>query len=65
MTRPTEASLVAAQAFAEYVAIAGRGALGKIRTMASGITHWIDTQPGLIWGVVALVLLLLWLTRKR
>jgi hypothetical protein len=65
MTRISLASLAAAQAFAEYVAIAGRGALGKVRSMVSETSRWIDSHTELFWVAVALFVLLWWLTRKR
>jgi hypothetical protein len=65
MTRIATAHAVATQAAAEYVAIAGRSALGKVQVMAGQVTNWIDTQPGLAWSVAGVILLLFWITRKR
>jgi hypothetical protein len=65
MTGLSIASLAAAQALAEYVAIAGRGALGKIQGMVSQTSNWIDSHTDLVWVAVALLVLFWWLTRRK
>jgi hypothetical protein len=65
MTTTAVATAATTQAAAEYVAIAGRSALGKIQGMAGQVTNWIDREPGLAWAVAGGVLLLFWITRKR
>jgi len=53
------------QAAAEYVAIVAQSAATRAQILMGQASRWVGDHPALVWGGVALFVLLLWGTRSR
>lgn len=62
---PVMAPIAPPQAAAEYVAIVAQSAATRAQILMGQASRWVGDHPALVWGGVALFVLLLWATRSR
>ena len=53
------------QAMAEYVGIAAQNAAQKFQVLVGDASRWLQDHPLVLWGGLALMVLMWWATRAR
>lgn len=59
------APATAPQAMAEYVAIIAQDAAQRFQILAGDASRWLQDHPIVLWGGIALLVLMWWATRGR
>lgn len=55
----------APQAMAEYVAITAKDAAQRFQILMGDASRWLQDHPVVLWGGLALMILMWWATRAR